>query len=541
MSYYIGIDVGTGSARAGVFDRNGIRLGTASKAIQINRPQSDFVEQSTKDIWLSVCGAVQQAMTKADISTSQIAGIGFDATCSMAIMDQNFQPLTVSPTNDSFWDVIVWMDHRATTQADYINTTSHRVLDYIGGKISPEMQTPKLLWLKENRPDIWSQRGHFLGLPDWLTWRATGSISRSTCSGVCKWTYLGHESRWDDSYFQKIGLEDLITDKYAPLGQDVRPIGGRSGQLTEQAAQELGLQAGIPVGVSMIDAHAGGIGVLGAGHGEQKPNLEERIALIGGTSSCHMAVAKESRFVPGIWGPYYSAMVPGMWLNEGGQSATGALIDHVIFHHAAAPELIQQGEQEDKTIYQLLNERLLSLAGSEEQIPFLTRNIHVLPYFHGNRSPRANPRLTGVITGLKLSASADDLALQYLATVQAIAMGTHHIIETLNNNGYQIDTIMTCGGGTKNPIFLQAHASATGCTVQLAEEEESVLLGSAMLGAVAAGEYESDISTAMAGMSRTGRSVLPESGKAAEFYQAKYQVFLELYEDQQKYQAMMKG
>ena len=96
---------------------------------------------------------------------------------------------------------------------------------------------------------------------------------------------------------------------------------------------------------------------------------------------------------------------------------------------------------------------------TDDQIAFLTRDIHMLPYFHGNRSPRANPHLTGMLTGLKLSRTPEDMALQYLATIQAIALGTRHIVETMNQSGYSIDTIMASGGGTKNPIFVQEHAN----------------------------------------------------------------------------------
>lgn len=82
------------------------------------------------------------------------------------------------------------------------------------------------------------------------------------------------------------------------------------------------------------------------------------------------------------------------------------------------------------------------MAGEPENIAFLTQDIHMLPYFHGNRSPRANPTLTGILTGLKLSRTPEDMALHYLATIQAIALGTRHIIETMNHSGYCIDTIM---------------------------------------------------------------------------------------------------
>ncbi len=167
-----------------------------------------------------------------------------------------------------------------------------------------------------------------------------------------------------------------------------------------------------------------------------------------------MAASKTARFIDGVWGAYYGAMIPGYWLNEGGQSATGALIDHVITSDPLYKQLKAQATQEDSTVYQLLNDHLLKLAGSKEDIAFLTKDIHVLPYFHGNRSPRANPNLTGTITGLKMSKTIDDMALAYLATIQAIALGgTRHIIEVMNQSGYEIDTIMGCGGGDKEYHF----------------------------------------------------------------------------------------
>src|SRR5205085_4632751 len=110
---------------------------------------------------------------------------------------------------------------------------------------------------------------------------------------------------------------------------------------------------------------AGGLGVLGAALDGQAPTLESmerRLALIGGTSSCHMAVSGEPLFVGGVWGPYYSAMIPDMWLTEGGQSATGALIDHIIFSHARAAELATEAHTTHRSVYHLLNARLDALA-----------------------------------------------------------------------------------------------------------------------------------------------------------------------------------
>lgn len=536
MTMYLGIDVGTGSVRAGIFDTGGVLLGAASREIKIGKPQHDFVEQSSEDIWRCAGEATREALKKAGLSGDAIKGIGFDATCSLVALDNEDRPVTVRPTGDDAWNVIVWMDHRAIEQANRINAGKHDVLRYVGGVISPEMETPKLLWLKEHAPNTWQRTARFFDLPDFLVYRATGVDVRSLCTTVCKWTYLGHEGRWDESYFRAIGLGDLADEGFARIGKNVRPMGERAGTLTETAARELGLVAGIPVGVSIIDAHAGGIGTIGAPIAGSQ--LENRVALIGGTSSCHMAVSREPRFVAGVWGPYASAMIPGLWLTEGGQSATGALIDHVIFSHARGPELRDDAKKKGTTAYALLNERLDHLAKGLPFPALLARDVHVLPDHHGNRSPRANPTLRGMISGLTLQDDVDTLAVHYLATIQAIAHGTRHVLEAMNANGYAIDTLVASGGDTKNPVFLREHADVTGCRIALPESTEGVLLGSAILGAVAAGAHAS-IVDAMAAMTRTSRVIEPTRGDVATFHDKKHRVFLRMHDDQLAYRALM--
>lgn len=531
---FLGIDVGTGSARAGLFTEDGRLHGSASQPIRMWKPEPEFVEQSSDDIWNACCTAVKDALSAAGLKGAAVGGIGFDATCSLVLLDALDRPVSASPTGRDEQNVIVWMDHRAIAQAQAINRTKHPVLRYVGGVISPEMQTPKLLWLKRHQPAAWKRVARFLDLPDFLTYRATGDDTRSLCTTVCKWTYLGHRgldgAGWDAGYFKKIGLGDLATDKFRRIGTRIRPMGEPVGRgLTAKAAAELGLVAGTPVGVSIIDAHAGGLGLLGAANGGKKTTpraLERRLALIGGTSSCHMVVSKAPRQVKGIWGPYFSAMIPGLWLTEGGQSATGALIDHVIYSHAASVDLKAEAAKRRKTIYELLNERLEVLAKSEgaSHPGGITHELHVLPDFHGNRSPRADPTLRGAVSGLTLSATVDDLARLYLATIQAVAYGTRHILEELAKKGCVIDTILACGGGTKNPVFLREHADITDCRILLPKEPEAVLLGSAVLGGVAAGRFKT-VLAAMEAMNASERVIAPSRGPVAKYHADKYAVF----------------
>ncbi len=144
-----------------------------------------------------------------------------------------------------------------------------------------------------------------------------------------------------------------------------------------------------------------------------------------------------------------------------------------------------------------------------------------------------------MVSGLKLSDSLDQLALLYLATIQAIALGTRHILEAMNAEGYRIHTLFASGGDTKNPVFVREHADATGCRVVLPAEPEAVLLGAAILGAVAAGDQPS-VLAAMGAMNRAGRDrSRPAGGAVAAYFDAKYRVFQRMHDDQLAYRALM--
>ncbi|KAJ9601681.1 hypothetical protein L9F63_000152, partial [Diploptera punctata] len=416
-NYFVGVDVGTGSVRAGVVTKSGKLLHVSSKDTKTWNPKAGYFEQSTDDIWEAVCSVVKDVTRH--VSSDAIKGVGIDATCSLAVVDKKGNPLSISPTGNNEQNVILWLDHRAVEEAEFINSLKHPILQYVGGKISLEMETPKLLWLKKNlKEQCWDKAGYFFDLPDFLTWKILNNNQRSLCSLVCKWTYEAHpngNNGWNEKYFNQIGLSDLMAENWKKIGSVVKEPGSPCGSgLTKQAAEELGLLPGTPVGTSIIDAHAGGLGMIGCSAGSVNRDFHTRLGLICGTSTCHMAVHKLPLFVPGVWGPYYSAMVPGYWLSEGGQSATGKLVDHVIeTHPATAPLKAKIGK--DTHIQQHLNKILQNLAEKQgvESISRLTQDIHVWPDFHGNRSP--------LISGLTLSADEENLALVYLATIQALA------------------------------------------------------------------------------------------------------------------------
>lgn len=512
----VAVDVGTGSARAGVLDRAGNLLARAEHSIAMNRPASDEAEHDSEDIWAATCSAVRSAVRSAGVEPSNVAGLSFDATCSLVVRDKDQRQLSISKAGERRWDTIVWLDHRALSEADECTATGHRVLDYVGGVMSPEMEIPKLMWLKRRLPRQWSKAGYFFDLADFLTWKASGSLARSQCTLTCKWTHLGHEARgWQRDFFAMVGLDDML--ERGNLPERASAVGMDAGPLVSEAATSLGLTTDCRVGVGLIDAHAGALGVLG-GFANDTATIDRHLGLIAGTSSCVMALSREPRPAPGVWGPYFGAVLSDCWLNEGGQSATGALLDHIIRWHGA-------GGEPDAAMHTRIAARILELRAMEGL--HLAENLHVLPDFHGNRSPLADPHAVGVISGLTLDSSFDSLCRLYWRTAVGIALGVRHILDALNAKGYVIDTLHVTGGHTKNPLLMELYADATRCTVIESTAADAVLLGTGMVAATAAGLYGT-LTEACTGMKQGGVERRPNEAARAHF-DRDYRIFLEMH------------
>jgi D-ribulokinase len=517
---FIGVDVGTGSARAGVFAADGRLVGSARRPIAIWREPGEIVEHSSEDIWAAACAAVREAVGEAGVAPESVAGLSFDATCSLVVLDAKGGSLPVGPSGDPRRDTIVWMDHRAVAEADEINAGRHDVLRYVGGAISPEMESPKLLWLARHMPETFARASHFLDLTDFLAYRATGALARSACTVTCKWTYLAHERRWSRDFFESVGLGALAEAGFARVGAKVVEPGVALGEgLGVAAAAAMGLRPGVPVGAGMIDAHAGALGTIGGALGDAPADPRRRLALILGTSSCCMAVADEPLFIPGVWGPYYSALTPGQWLAEGGQSAFGAAIDHLMRMHPAYPDYARRTGGS----FEPMERDIVTRAGGASNAARLARDLHVLPDFLGNRSPFADPNARGAIAGLDLSDGEDSLQALYVAGLCGLAQGLAQIIRSLEAGGYDFDMIVVSGGAARGALVRQIIADATGKRVAAPETPEPVLLGAAMLGAVAAGRR--DMRGAMAAMSRLGGVSEPAGGEIAALHARKRVAF----------------
>ena len=182
-------------------------------------------EQSTNDIWRCICTAVQRALNQHSIDHSTIRGIAFDATCSLAVFSHDTdEPVSVTASRfDNDRNIILWLDHRPVQETNKINATKHNLLRYVGGKMSIEMEIPKVLWLKNNMPPELFARCKFYDLADALTHMATGNEVRSFCSTVCKQGYVpvgvdGSVKGWQEDFLKEIGLPELTEDNFKRMG-----------------------------------------------------------------------------------------------------------------------------------------------------------------------------------------------------------------------------------------------------------------------------------------------------------------------------------
>ena len=319
----------------------------------------------------------------------------------------------------------------------------------------------------------------------------------------------------------------------------------------------MGLPPGIAVGSGVIDAYAGWIGTVGAkvnlsgttlNSGVAKNDVSQaftRLAAVAGTSTCHLAMSEKPVFVPGVWGPYRDVLIPDYWVAEGGQSATGELLKHVIETHPAFQEAMSVAETFNANIYDYLNEHLREMQEkiNAPSISYLGRHFFFYGDLFGNRSPIADPNMKGSVIGLSSDKSLDGLALYYYGTMEFIALQTHQIVETMNKSGHVISSIFMSGSQCQNAILMELMATACGMPVLIPRYvHAAVVHGAAMLGAKAASTDKDGNSeplwNIMDRMSKPGKAVHPNKDEGEKkLLAAKYAVFLEQCEQQRSFRS----
>lgn len=560
VTLYGAIDVGTGSVRVALFTANGEKKSYAQHQIETLNPTERYYEQSTEDIWRAVLHCLRAVTSSASTmyhSKINIAAIGIDATCSLVacLPDEQLSPLPITSGHSEkddgdVYNVLLWLDSRATAEAAEISAHQHpavqTVTKHFGGTVSPEGELAKLLWISRYNDATFSQ-AIFFDLADWLAAKLTGdSHKRSTCTLACKWGWgASRNVQWDAKFWSALGLPLLTDNDFFKIAPKVTPPASAFGTVSSNITSAVGLSINTIVASPVVDAYAGavwGLSVPSIIEGiSSKP--DERLCMVAGTSTCFLQLSDIPLFVKGVWGPFKDALVPGMHVLEGGQSVTGKLLQNIVECHPAYAAVAERvGEKNVFDELSRITEEVVSNSGHDP-----SEDIHCLDYHGGNRSPLADPGLKGCFIGLTLAHDEWDLATKFRATVQALCYGARHIVEEMRGGGLNIGIVTACGGLCKSRLFLTELADCLQLPVLLSKEEDTVLLGGAILAQAAYLEEngENNTSSTLDRIIETAarmceiKEVILHKAERGTFHDRKYKVYRKMHQDFVEYRRIM--
>ena len=529
--YSIGLDFGTLSARAIVVDvENGNKITTSVVGYQdavidkvlpgtsIAVPE-DFALQNPQDYIDALENLLSDVWKKAKIQPEDIIGIGVASTSSTVIcLDKNYKPLCFDDkykNNPHSW-IKLWKHHGAQEEADMINDMvsieNGKLFEFYGGKTNSENFFAKVLETARKAPDIYDATYRFMEVADWIVFMLTGNDIRNSCMA-------GYKAFWSKD--NKCALQTVFI-KLSPrfgnvlskMADEVVMIGKKAGGLTKEMSQKVGISEGVAISLGNADGHLAVPAV-----GVTKPNT---MVLVMGTSISHMIVSDRVVGIPGICGVVEDGILPGYYGYEAGQSAAGDIFDWFV-SKIAPYEFMQQAIEKNITIFEVLDAK----AG---QIKAGKSGVMALDWWNGNRSTLGDAKLSGVLLGLKINTSPEEI---YKALIESTAFGTRLIIEMFENYGITVDNIVACGGlSQKSSVVMQTFADILHKPIKVSAVSQTTALGAAMYGAVAAGTKNkgyNSITQAAENMSELKETEYHPNSANVEIYNKLYNNYKSLY------------
>jgi len=523
----IGVDFGTESARAVLVDvADGRQLATAvhryaSGVIDRKLPGSDVALPSDwalqdPDDYLEALGAtVRSVLQQSGADPSEVIGIGIDFTaCTMLPVTSEGTPLSrlADLSSEPHAWVKLWKHHAAQPEADLINDTAaargEGWLDRYGRRTSSEWFFAKALQILDEAPHVYARADRLIEAADWVVWQLTGVETRNSCTAGYKALWSKREGFPEQGFFAALApaFADVVDEK---MSRDISSPGERAGVVSAEAAVLTGLLSGTPVAVANVDAHVSVPAATVVSPGS--------LVAVMGTSTCHLALSATERVVPGFCGVVEDGVVPGLYGYEAGQAAVGDMF-------AWFTGLVSGSGEPDPDLHASLERAAASLVPGES-------GLVALDWWNGNRSVLVDADLTGLLLGVTLSTTPEDI---YRALLESTVFGTRVIIETLETAGIPVDDVVACGGlPFQNELLMQLTADITGRPVRVAESAQAPALGSAMFAAVAAGPElggHASIVEAAAHMARLGATEYLPAPESLPVYDELFGVYHELHD-----------
>jgi L-ribulokinase len=496
MAIVAGVDFGTLSVRLSIVDNEKGRIGSATADYPLFRKKEDpdYATQRHEDHMNALVSATRRALEAAGVDGKDVQAIALDTTGSSVVpVNERLEPLD---------DYYLWCDHRAKQEAAEITSAAHRsevpAINWCGGVYSSEWGFSKLLhWLRHN-PEKREQMATALEHCDMVAAVLTGAdnpseVSRSVCAMGHKWMWnAGLGGLPPEGFLTAVdpllaGIRDKLNGSYATSDRI-------AGTLTPEWAAKLGLKPGIPVPVGAFDAHWDAIGA-GIREGD--------VVNVVGTSTCIMAIARETKLVPGVCGVVKGSIHPDYAGIEAGLSATGDIFDAIARRAGSSVAELSKGLEN----YRAGQTGLLRLT-----------------WDNGDRTVLVNPELGGVTLGWNLTHTAQD---ELFAAIEGTAFHTRIILERMAEHGVPIRRVINGGGiPQKNETLNRVYANVLNKPV-LVPQQEVTSLGSAIFAFLGAGVFKT-IEDAQQKLCPSYRTIKPNPSENATYEQL-YALYRKLY------------
>ena len=477
----LGVDVGTGSARAGLFGLDGRLLAQGRAGYPTVFPQPGWAEQDPAAVWGAVCAAVRACLQAARGA----------APLALSLASTAVTAVTVDAAGAPTGPALLWMDTRAAAEAAEITATGHPSLWYTGGQMSPEWMLPKALWLRRHQTARYAAARWLVELHDWLLYRLTGRWALASATASAEWGYDPRARSWPVDLLASVGLADLT----ARWPEVVLDPGQAAGAVLSPAAEATGLPAGLPVFQGLMDSFAAALAcdVFRAG----------RAAVSLGSSSSYMALTAEPVSDPRLLGPIRDALGPGSYLMQGGQTSAASLVRWFCAELGGGLDAA-------------------ALDAQAQQVPPGSEGVIAIDTWQGSRTPFRDPRRRGAFTGLALSHGRPHL---YRAMLESVAYGGRQITEAFAGAGAGLHELVLTGGGSRSRLWRQIHADVLGRPLRRLAQPLPAAAGAAICAATGLGAF-ADLRAAAAAMSRAGPATEPDPDRQP-VYDAAFRAYQE--------------
>ena len=491
--YLLGIDIGTSGSKALLIDERGSLVASATFDYPMFTPRPLWAEQNPQDWWVATVSAIRKVLQDGGIKGEQVVGVGLTGQMhGLVLLDENGEVLR---------PCIMWNDQRTGPQCAQLTDKigEKTLLQWIANPVLPGFTAPKIVWVRENEPEVYARTAHVLLPKDYVRYRLTGEYATEVSDASGTALLDVRNRRWS---IEMMGALEIPMEWLPACFES--PV--LSTQISAWAAEETGLRAGTPVvgGGGDQAAQAVGSGVVRQGI----------TSVTLGTSGVVFAALEGFLLEPEGRLHAFCHAVPGQWHQMGVMlSAAGSLR---WFRDALGQEEIAQAESSGADVYDILTQEA-------DRAPAGSEGLVFLPYLSGERTPYADPDARGVFFGLTLRHGKEHMVRSVL---EGVTYGLRDSLELMRAMGLEITQVRASGGGARSALWRQILADVFDVEIVLTNVTEGAAFGAALLAGVGTGLYR-DVAEACDTVIKLTDRVEPGPNRAV--YADYYPIYRELY------------